>query len=81
MDGLRKIDPAPFRSRVRTLPKAIGEKPELAFVAIAAMRLDPAYQREILTTGGRNVIKIAESFDWSKFTPVVLSRTGGGCST
>jgi hypothetical protein len=76
MTELRKIDPAPFRARIRMLAPAQGAKPELGFVAIAAMRVDPAYQREVLKTGARNVLKIAAEFDWSKFTPVILARHG-----
>lgn len=49
-------------------------KPELGFVDIDQLVIDEAYQRSIETSGLRNIQKIADNFDWSKFSPLMVAR-------
>lgn len=59
-------------------PKSVdlGMKPGLAWLPISCLRVDPAYQREILRNGSRNIGKIARDFDWSLFGSVVVANIG-----
>lgn len=77
MTDLRTIDPAPFRSRYTGPASGEGERPELQWVKISRLRIDPKYQREIADRGARNVISIATNFRWSKFEPVMVAPIAG----
>ncbi len=55
-----------------------GSPPQLQWIEIAALRVDPTYQRDIKRAGRRNMIEIARGFDWSKFVPVIVSPIEGG---
>lgn len=55
-----------------------GPAPMLQWIDIANLVVDPEYQRPIIGKGRRNVIKIATSFRWSCFAPVVVSPITGG---
>jgi len=55
-----------------------GPPPQLAWIEIADLVIDPRYQREITTAGRRNVQQIAGTFDWAFFAPVVVSPVEGG---
>jgi hypothetical protein len=57
---------------------AAGAAPMLRWIKIADLVIDPAYQRPIIGTGRLNVIRIANSFSWSCFAPVVVSPVEGG---
>jgi hypothetical protein len=61
-------------------PKAVsaGAAPMLQWLNIDQLVVDPAYQRPILGKGRRNVDRIARSFTWSCFSPVVVSPVEGG---
>jgi hypothetical protein len=50
----------------------------LQWLKIADLVVDPAYQRPIIGKGRRNVERIARSFSWSCFAPVVVSPVEGG---
>jgi hypothetical protein len=45
---------------------------------ISDLIVDHTYQRPIVGKGSRNVVRIARSFNWSCFTPVVISPVEGG---
>jgi hypothetical protein len=79
MSELRAIDPAPFRARYAgpSLESA-GERPELQWVKISRLRIDPKYQREIADRGAKNVVSIATRFRWSKFEPVMIAPIADG---
>ena len=79
MSELRAIDPAPFRARYAgpSLESA-GERPELQWVKISRLRIDPKYQREIADRGAKNVVSIATRFRWSKFEPVMVAPIADG---
>lgn len=59
-------------------PVEPGAAPLLQWIKIADMVVDPSYQRPISGIGVRNIAKIAGSFQWSCFTPVVVSPVAGG---
>lgn len=61
-----------------TCPKPNGEEPELAFVPIASLRIDDAYQRPIEVRGEKNIERIARNFDWGRFSPLLLARLDDG---
>jgi hypothetical protein len=51
---------------------AAGAVPMLQWIKIADLVVDPAYQRPIIHMGRLNVDRIARSFSWSCFSPVVV---------
>jgi hypothetical protein len=52
-----------------------GPRPELTWLPVDRLRIDPGYQRRAdLPAGNRLIRKIAEEFDWSM--PIRLSYTG-----
>ncbi|QOG20427.1 ParB N-terminal domain-containing protein [Bradyrhizobium sp. SEMIA] len=79
MSRLRTIDPKPFLQRIPRGPKSdAGERPELQWLKIAKLRIDPRYQREIGRRGADNIVAIVPQFRWAKFTPVVVAPIGEG---
>lgn len=78
MSALRRIDIAPFAGRYKATGKSAGSKPVLQWTAIALLRVDPAYQREVLRAGEKNILNIAMNFEWAKFTPVIVADIGDG---
>lgn len=50
----------------------------LTWVRIADLVVDEAYQRPIAKAGRANVSRIAETFDWSKFAPLICAAVEGG---
>lgn len=74
MSSLRRIDPKPFLPRIPGGPKSnVGERPELQWLKISRLRIDPRYQREIGRRGADNIVAIVPKFKWAKFTPVVVA--------
>lgn len=72
---MRSIDPQPFRGFVGDIGSDdLGVRPVMAWLGISCLRIDPAYQREVLNNGARNIGKIAREFDWSKFGVVIVAR-------
>lgn len=70
LSGLRALKGLPFTpAPLIVAPK--GERPLLKFLPLSQLRVDPRYQREILTRGMRNIRHILENFDWMLFTPVI----------
>lgn len=55
-----------------------GPAPSLHWLPIKSLVVDHTYQREIGKKGRANVRLIAESFDWSKFAPVIVAAVEGG---
>lgn len=58
-------------------PLAPGE-PELAWVAIGALRIDDDYQRPLGPKNWQVIARVAKAFDWAMFTPVMVARLGDG---
>lgn len=69
---------------------ALGEKPEDASVSgqigrfevipIGKLFVDSTYQRAVSIGSIRNVKRICEKFDWSKFLPVIVTQDGDSYS-
>jgi hypothetical protein len=57
---------------------AAGAAPILQWMKVADLVVNPAYQRPIIDKGRLNVDRIARSFSWSCFSPVVVSPVEGG---
>jgi len=75
---LRPIEqPAPD-----TLPHpahaSAGPAPQLAWLRIAQLVVDPAYQRGITAGGRKNIRTIVAGFRWARFSPVIVSPIEGG---
>ncbi len=76
MTYLRLIETESY-SKV-TPPSTFGPPQKLEWLSIASLRIDPFYQREITLVGRKNIRKIAEGFDWSMFSPVMVASVGSG---
>ncbi|EEX09599.1 conserved hypothetical protein [Ruegeria lacuscaerulensis ITI-1157] len=75
--AVHKIDISEFEA-VPPFPLTEHALPVLQFVPINQMIIDDRYQRSVERRGKQNIIKIARNFDWTKFSPVVLSRRDDG---
>jgi len=73
---VRRIDPAPL-GRVSP-PPSLGPAPDLRWIPIAELVVDPRYQRDIGPKSLKHIRKIAEGFDWRLFSAVVVSPVAGG---
>lgn len=60
-----------------TVPRSFGQLPKLQWLPIASLVVDPEYQREISNVGRKNIRHIAEHFNWSMFSPVMVAAIGG----
>lgn len=71
---------APDTARWKTAPPFAppGPPPDLKWLPLDALRLDPAYQREIGRAGRINIDRIVRTFSWAKFAPVIVAPIGGG---
>jgi hypothetical protein len=78
MTDLRRIDPQPLKSRFAGAKSHGGDRPELAWLKISALRIDPRYQREISQRGEANILSIAEKFFWARFEPLMVARAANG---
>lgn len=76
--SLRPIDPSPLRARYTGSASEVGERPELQWLKISRLRIDPRYQREIGRRGADNILAIAPAFRWAKFAPVIVAPIGEG---
>ncbi|HGG04776.1 MAG TPA: hypothetical protein ENK28_04905 [Aliiroseovarius sp.] len=71
---LRKVD----ISGGRAVTREVGAPGAVAFVDVADLLIDDAYQRRIEVRGWKNVQRIAENFEWSKFSALMVSRRADG---
>lgn len=55
-----------------------GPAPQVTWIAIDDLRVDPAYQRPITKVGRTNIRRIAQEFSWGAFSPLVVSPVVGG---
>lgn len=53
-----------------------GSVGRFELVEISRLRIDETYQREISGTSARNIRRIAKTFDWRRFTPVIAVSLG-----
>ena len=75
MSALRALSAEGFSPPAAFSPGAV---PVLQWIAIADLRVDESYQREIGATGRATIRKILDEFRWSKFAPVVVAALEGG---
>lgn len=75
MTKLRAIEIAGYAKLA--IPSSFGPAPKLEWLPVAALVIDPEYQREISYVGRKNIRHIAENFAWSMFSPVMVSAIGG----
>lgn len=74
MTELRTIDPAPFVPLAGQLPAHdAGHQPQLRWIEIDKLLIDPTYQRGIGRSGEKNIVKIAREFEWALFSPVIVA--------
>lgn len=52
--------------------------PQLAWLAVADLVVDEAYQRAITPAGWKAIQRIAENFSWQRFGPVLVAPLAGG---
>lgn len=77
--SLRPISVAEFGADEPRRPiHECGSAPQLSWLDIASLVVDPAYQRDITAQGRRNVRSIAAAFNWSYFSPVIVAPLPGG---
>lgn len=73
MSDLLPIIPLPDAVDRSAVKGSVGS---LTMVRIADLRVDMTYQRNITTGSVRNIRTICREFDWAKFLPVVVIRSG-----
>jgi hypothetical protein len=75
--ALRAIDPQPFIELAGDMPQLdAGLMPQLRWIEIDKLNVDPAYQREIMASGRKNIVRIAREFEWARFATVVVAPIG-----
>lgn len=72
----RKLTIEPFAPPLQ--PFDPGPAPMVQWIEIEKLIVDDSYQREIGRRGAANIRLIAESFDWSKFAPVIVAPVESG---
>jgi hypothetical protein len=78
-DDYRYVEVSEIRKIAGNMPPAhFGDKPQLRWIAVECLRIDPAYQRTIMQRGSANVIKIARDFSWIKFGVITVAETDTG---
>lgn len=77
----RHIDIASFIAEAGPPPRLEhdpGAPPTFQWIKIKDLVIDTSYQRDLLTNGRRNIMKIVMAFDWAKFSAVVVAPVGDG---
>ena len=62
---------------VEEIAEVSGERGEPAWLRTDSLVIDQRYQREIQRQGARTIRKIVSSFDWSKYSPLIVSPAEG----
>lgn len=55
-----------------------GPEPKQEWLPVDRLVIDPEYQRDVTVDGRRSIERIAARFEWSKFSPVVVSPVSLG---
>jgi hypothetical protein len=58
--------------------ETVGPAPQLDWIRIERLVVSEAYQRPITQAGRLNVRRIADRFQWSRFSPVIVAPVEGG---
>lgn len=59
-------------------PPSFGPAPDLRWIGIERLVVDPDYQRDLNRQSMRHIKSIAERFDWRLFSAVIVSPIPGG---
>lgn len=59
-------------------PRDPGPKPEMKWLPVSLLVVDPDYQRDVNKSGRRQIEKIAAAFEWTKFSAVVVAPVSLG---
>ena len=73
--SLEPLDVAGFKPPP---PRERGAVSQLQWVALADLRIDRSYQRDLTAESRKRIHAIAAEFDWSCFTPVIVAAIEGG---
>ena len=68
----------PKHDKLKLSPLSPGPAPQLSWVETHLLVVDDSYQRAMGSLAWRHIIAIADAFDWSKFTPVIVAPVEGG---
>jgi hypothetical protein len=61
-----------------TSPLSDGPAPYMDWIEVTRLVVDKSYQRDISRAGSINIGRIAEFFEWAKFSPVIVAPVEGG---
>src|SRR5580693_7468122 len=59
-------------------PLSDGPAPYMDWIEVNRLVVDKTYQRDISRAGSANINRIAEFFEWAKFSPVIVAPVEGG---
>ena len=68
----------PNHEKLKLSPLNPGPAPMMTWVDTHLLVVDDSYQRAMGSLAWRHIIAIADAFDWSKFTPVIVAPVEGG---
>lgn len=68
----------PGRHTLKLAPLKAGPAPMLQWIETHLLVVDDSYQRAMGSLAWRHIVSIANNFDWSKFTPVIVAPVEGG---
>src|SRR5262249_41056284 len=51
----------------------IGKPPQLKWIELESLRIDPRYQRQITDDGRSRINRIVREFRWSRFHPLMVT--------
>lgn len=68
----------PNHDKLKLSPLNPGPAPMMNWVDTHLLVVDDSYQRAMGSLAWRHIIDIADNFDWSKFTPVIVAPVEGG---
>lgn len=68
----------PNHEKLKLSPLKPGPAPMMNWIDIHLLVVDDSYQRAMGSLAWRHIVDIANNFDWSKFTPVIVAPVEGG---
>ena len=68
----------PNHRNLKLAPLKAGPAPMLQWLDVHLLVVDDSYQRAMGSLAWRHIVSIANNFDWSKFTPVIVAPVEGG---
>lgn len=77
MSGTSRLEPLAPLLLVLPEKREPGPPPRMEWLPLAALRIDPAYQRPIRARGRRTIAAIVAGFAWNRFQPVLVAPVPG----